>query len=155
VCCLGDTVLLEGAVNCVAGEEGLSTEGFVGLLAERALQAGAVDPLFQQYVSLVGFLKDLCSTEWGDNFHLNTSIVTDLNILNERSECNNDTRTFVPADKWQLGCQRPVTVHSMEISVADTRVLDVDENFIWTWFLDWDLLVNDGCKGLVFQVSEK
>jgi len=29
----------------------------------------------------------------------------------------------------------------MKICMADTRVFDVDENLIWTWLLNWDLLV--------------
>jgi hypothetical protein len=31
----------------------------------------------------------------------------------------------------------------VEISVADTGVLDVDENFIWAGLLHWDPLVHD------------
>lgn len=46
VCGLGDAVLLECSVDCVAGKEGLCAEGLVCLLAERALQAGTIDPLF-------------------------------------------------------------------------------------------------------------
>jgi len=42
---LCDAVLLEGAVDGVAGEEGLGAEGLVGGLAEVAGEAGAVDPL--------------------------------------------------------------------------------------------------------------
>ena len=45
--------------------------------------------------------------------------------------------------------KRPVTVHGMEISVADTRVLDVDENFIGGWLLDGNLPVVDGAAGLL------
>lgn len=32
----------------------------------------------------------------------------------------------------------------MEIGVADTRELDVYENLVWSWLLDWDSLVDDG-----------
>lgn len=42
---LDDAVLLEGAVDGVAGEEGAGAEGLVGGLAEVAGEAGAVDPL--------------------------------------------------------------------------------------------------------------
>ena len=42
---LSDTVLLEGAIDGVAGEEGLGAEGLVGALAEVTSKAGAVDPL--------------------------------------------------------------------------------------------------------------
>lgn len=39
-------VLLESAVDGVAGEEGLGAEGFVAGLAEGAGEAGSVEPLF-------------------------------------------------------------------------------------------------------------
>jgi hypothetical protein len=78
--------------------------------------------------------------------YLYTSIVTDLDVFNERSECNDDTGTFVSTDKWKLGGQWPVTVHGVEISVADTRVLDVDENLIWTGLLDWNFLVDNSWR---------
>ena len=47
------------------------------------------------------------------------------------------------SDKREFGGQWPVTVDGVEISVADTGELDVDENFIWARLLDWDLLVDD------------
>jgi hypothetical protein len=40
-----DSVLLECAVDGVSGEERLRAKGFVGLLAEAALKAGAIQPL--------------------------------------------------------------------------------------------------------------
>lgn len=43
-----DGVLLEGAVDGVAGQEGFGAEGLVGLLAEVALEAGAVEPLEEE-----------------------------------------------------------------------------------------------------------
>jgi hypothetical protein len=45
--------------------------------------------------------------------------------------------------------QGPVAIHGVEISVADTRVLDVDENFIWAGLLNGNLLVLDGTTGLL------
>jgi hypothetical protein len=36
---------LEGAVDGVTGKEGFSAEGLICLLAERAVEASAVDPL--------------------------------------------------------------------------------------------------------------
>ena len=45
--------------------------------------------------------------------------------------------------------QRPVTIDGVEICVADTRVLDVDENLIRAWLLDWNLLVLDGATSLL------
>lgn len=37
--------------------------------------------------------------------------------------------------------QWPVSIDGVEISMADTRVLDIDEDFIMTWLLYWDLLI--------------
>lgn len=48
---LGNAVLLEGAVDGVAGEEGLGAEGLVGLLAEVAGETRAVDPLLELSVT--------------------------------------------------------------------------------------------------------
>ena len=45
--------------------------------------------------------------------------------------------------------QGPIAVHSVEISVADTRVLDVDKNLIWAGLLNGNLLVVDGPTGLL------
>ena len=47
MCGFGDAVLLEGPVDGITGQKGLSTEWLVGLLAEIAVEAGAIDPLFQ------------------------------------------------------------------------------------------------------------
>lgn len=49
----------------------------------------------------------------------------------------------IPAYQW------PVTVDGVEICVANTRILDVDENLIRTGLLDGNLLVLDGAAGLV------
>lgn len=43
---LCDAVLLEGAVDSIAGEEGFGAQGLVGGLAEVASQTCAVDPLW-------------------------------------------------------------------------------------------------------------
>lgn len=45
--------------------------------------------------------------------------------------------------------QRPVTIHSVKVSVANTTVLDVDKNLIRARLLDGNLLVLDGSTGLV------
>jgi len=78
--------------------------------------------------------------------YLYTSIVTNFNIIDEGPAGNDDTGTFVSTNKWELGCQWPITVNGVQISVADTRVLDVDENLIRTGFLDGNLLVDNSCK---------
>lgn len=75
--------------------------------------------------------------------YFDTSMVTNLNILYEFTPCYDNTSAFVSTDQWELCWQWPVTVDSVEISVADTRVLDVDENFVWAGLCNWDLLVDD------------
>jgi hypothetical protein len=88
----------------------------------------------------MNFLTDfaeLCKT------YFDTSMVTNLNILYEFTPCYDDTSTFVSTHQWELCWQGPVTVDSVEISVANARVLDVDENFIWAGLCNWDLLVDD------------
>jgi len=64
-----------------------------------------------------------------------------LNVVHERSESHNNASAFMSADEGELGCQWPISVHCVKICMADTRVFDVDENLIWTWLLNWDLLV--------------
>jgi hypothetical protein len=45
--------------------------------------------------------------------------------------------------------QRPVAVDGVQVSVAHTRELDVDENLVRSWLLDGNLLVVDGTTGLL------
>jgi len=49
----------------------------------------------------------------------------------------------VASNKRELGRQWPVTIDGVEIRVADTGVLDVDENLIRAWLLNWDLLIDN------------
>lgn len=72
-----------------------------------------------------------------------------LPVLHKVALCNNDTSTFVATNQRKLGRQWPITVHGVEVSVTNTRILDVDENLIWAWLLDGDLLVLDGATGLL------
>lgn len=72
-----------------------------------------------------------------------------LPVLHKVALRNNDTSTFVATNKWKLGWQWPIAVHGVEISVANTRILDVDEDLIWAWLLDWNLLELDGATGLL------
>lgn len=51
VCGLGDTVLLEGSVNCVTRDKSLSAERFVRLLTEITLQAAAIEPLYTSMIT--------------------------------------------------------------------------------------------------------
>lgn len=75
--------------------------------------------------------------------YLHTRVIANFDVTDKLSSGNDNTSTLVSTDKWEFGGQWPVTVDGVEISVADTRVLDVDENLIWSRLLDWDPLVDD------------
>jgi hypothetical protein len=88
--------------------------------------------------------------------YLNSTIITNLDVLHEFTSGYDNTSTFVSTNQWELRCQWPVAVDGVEIGVADTRVLDVDENLIWAGLLNWDLLVDDSCGSLEsFKKNEK
>ena len=87
--------------------------------------------------------------------YLDTDVVTELDVLDKGPALHNNTSTFVSTDKGELDGQRPVTVHGMEIGVADTRELDVNQNFIWANFWNWDLLIDTGWVMLVFFESSR
>ena len=36
-----------------------------------------------------------------------------------------------------------IELTGMEVGMTDTREFDVDKNFVWSWFLYWNLLVYD------------
>lgn len=80
---------------------------------------------------------------------LDTGVVANLDIFDEVAYCDNNTCTLVTTDKRKLGWQWPVAVDGVQVSVADARVLDIDEDLIWTWLLDWDLLVLDWTASLL------
>jgi hypothetical protein len=129
---------LEGAVDGVAGEERFAAQGFVGLLAEVAGEAGAVDPLHAGVVAAGDesqFGSSECRARRGLFLH--------LDILDQVTLGDNDTSTLVSADEWKLGGKWPVSVHGVQVGVAYTGKLDVDEDFIGAGLLDGNLLVND------------
>jgi hypothetical protein len=126
---LGNGVLLERAVDCVTGEKSLGAERLVGVLAVGAAQARAVEPL-------------------------DTDLLADLDILDKLAASDNDTSTLVATNKRQLGVEGPITLPGVEISVADTGELDVDEDLVSGGLLDGNLLVLDGCEKKML-VSEK
>jgi len=102
---LSSGILLEGAIVSVARENCLGAVGLSTLEAEFAAQARAIQPF-------------------------NASIVTNLKVGDILALGNNDASAFVATDKRKLGVKGPVTVVSVEVSVADTRVLDVDKNLV-------------------------
>lgn len=71
---LGNAVLLEGAVHCVARQEGLRAKRLIRLLTEVASKARSVDPL-------------------------DTGVVANLDVINEVALSNNYTGTLVSTDK--------------------------------------------------------
>ena len=73
--------------------------------------------------------------------HLHTRVISNFDVFDERSTSHNHTSTFVSTDEGKFSCQWPVTVNCVEICVTDTGVFDVDENFVWSRLLDWNLLV--------------
>jgi hypothetical protein len=122
--------LLERAVDCVTGEKSLGAERLVGVLAVRAAQARAVEPL-------------------------DTDLLADLDILNKLAARDNDTSTLVATNKRQLGVEGPVTLPGVEISVADTGELDVDEDLVRAGLLNGNLLVLDGYEKKMLVSEEE
>lgn len=121
---LGNGVLLEGAVDGVTGERGLSAEGLIGSHAVGAGQAGAVEPL-------------------------DADLVTLLEVLDELAAGDDNTSTLVATDEGHLDGQGPVTLHGVQVGVAHTRELDVDQDLIGARLWDRDLLVLKSCKLIV------
>jgi hypothetical protein len=76
-------------------------------------------------------------------------MITNLNVVDKGTASYNNASTFVSTDQWELCWQWPVSVDGVEISVADTRVLDVNENFIWARLLDWDPLIDNSYQKLI------
>jgi len=71
-----------------------AAHGFVGLLAEVARQARAVDPL-------------------------DADVVAELDVGDEVALRDDHAGALVPAHQRQLGGQRPVAVHRVQVGVAD------------------------------------
>lgn len=53
-----------------------------------------------------------------------------LNVLDQVALSHDYSSTLVAADKREFGREGPVAVHGVQVSVADTAVLDVDEDFV-------------------------
>jgi len=88
---LGDGVLLEGAVDGVAGEDSLGAEGLVGGLAEGAGEAGAVEPL-------------------------DAGVSAERDVRDEFAAADDDAGALVAADQRHLGREGPVAVHGVEVT---------------------------------------
>ncbi|KAL2274272.1 hypothetical protein FJTKL_03526 [Diaporthe vaccinii] len=118
---LGDSVLLEGAVDGVTRKLGIGTKGLVGSHTVRAGQAGAVEPLDADLIAL-------------------------LQVLDEVAAGDYNTSTLVATDEGHLDGQGPVALHGVQVGVAHTRELDIDQDLIGAGLGDGDLLVLKSCK---------
>lgn len=114
---LADGVLLEGAVDGVAGQLGVGTERLLGLLAELARQTRAVEPL-------------------------EAGVVADLKVVDQLALGDDDARALVPAHQRHLHRQRPVALHGVQVGVAHARVADLDEDLVGGGLAHGDFLVH-------------
>lgn len=80
-------------------------------------------------------------------------MVANLNVLDEFSLGNNDAGTLVSTYEWKFGWEWPVAIDGVQVGVADTRELDVDQDLVWTGLLHWNLLVLDWSSSLFNDLS--
>jgi hypothetical protein len=111
------------------------------LHAEVAGKAGTVDPLV---LGLVMPIEDEMM-----HTYLDANVVTNIDFSDEFTTSNNDTSTFVTTNKRKFGWQGPVAVQCVEICVADTGVLYVDEDFIRCRLGNGNLLVLEWTASLL------
>ena len=109
---LRDGVLLERAVDGVAREERVRAE----LLAESAKTV--VDPPLRTTYGLVGLLAEVAGQARAVD-PLDADVVAELDVLDEVAFRDDDARAFVPAHERELGGQRPVAVYRVQVRVAD------------------------------------
>ena len=75
------------------------THRLIGLLTEVAGQAGTLQPFQPDFIP-------------------------NLNVLDKVAFCNDNASTFMATNEWErFGGQWPVTVGSMQVSVADTYLV--------------------------------
>jgi hypothetical protein len=115
------------------------------LHAEVAGKTGTVDPLVLGLV--MPFEDDIIHT------YLDADMVTNIDFSDEFTTSNNDTSTLVTTNKRKFGWQGPVAVQCVEICVADTGVLDIDENLIGSRLGDGNLLVLEWTASLLDNLS--
>lgn len=85
--------------------------------------------------------------------YLDTNVVTNIDLADEFTTSNDDTSTLVTSNKRKLGWEGPVTVQCVEICVADTGVLDIDENLVGTRLGDGNLLVLERTASFLDDLS--
>ena len=81
--------------------------------------------------------------------YLDTNVVTNIDLADELTTSNDNTSTLVTTDERKFGWEGPVTVQCVEICVADTGVLDIDENLIGARLGDGNLLVLEWTASLL------
>lgn len=80
---------------------------------------------------------------------LYTGSVTDLKFLDQFALAHNVSGPFMSAHQGKLDRERPVAFHGMEISVADPRVANLNQDLIRTGLRDWDLSKGQRTTGFV------
>lgn len=147
VCCLGDGVLLERAIDRISREKSFRAQGLVRGLAEVTRQARAIDPLDACVVTTID-----CQLTPSPRQLVCVGVcamLLQLPIIHEASHGDHDTSTLVSTDEGKLGGKWPVTIHSVQVGVAHARVFDVDENLIGAGLLHGNLLVHHWPTGLL------
>jgi hypothetical protein len=84
---------------------------------------------------------------------LDTNVVANIDLADELTTSNNDTSTLVATNKREFGWEGPIAVQCVEICVADTSVLDVDENLVRARLGDGNLLVLEWTASLLDDLS--
>lgn len=134
---LGNTVLLESAIDGIAGQSRLGAKWFVHLLAEVTGQARTVEPLSASGSQLSPLRRSRQTA------NLDASVVSDLDVFHKLTTGDDDTGSLMASYQGKLGFQGPVSVYGVKVSMADTGIFNVDEDFIGTGLLYGDLLVID------------
>lgn len=102
----------------------MRTEGFVGLLAELTSQAGSVQPF-------------------------DTSVVSNFKLIDEFTRGDDHASSFMSAHERKLQIEGPVTLHGVQVGVANSGIPDLDQNLVRARLCNGDLLVNKGSTFLL------
>jgi hypothetical protein len=81
--------------------------------------------------------------------YLDANMVTNIDFGDEFTTSNNNTSTLVTTNQRKFGWQGPVAVQCVEVCVADTGVLDIDENLIGSRLGNGNLLVLEWTASLL------
>lgn len=125
---LPDSILLERSIHGVPREFSMSAERVIGLSAELALATRRVEPF-------------------------DSSVVTNLELMDQGSLGHNHSGAFVSSNKRHLDRDGPVAHHSVQVSVANTRVANFDQDLVWARLGNGDLFVDEGSSDLFGHLS--